>query len=125
MPSGEEIARAWETSCCRYFRYSSADESATIVKQAIAIPAYFNIFLITFSSAKQFPSHLYEQVSAFVPLIVSLYYTQNPVGVPTSTRLPRKLLLETLGAGNSCLTTVPFTCILPHGKSGRLSSPFS
>jgi len=70
MPLRELMARASETSCCRYFLYSSADDSATIIKQIIAIPAYSKIFLITFRPAKQFASYLYEWARAFVPYVV-------------------------------------------------------
>src|SRR5437016_10852155 len=57
MPLGERMARASETSCCRYFLYSSADASVTIIKQTIAIPPYLRVFLIMFSSAMQSSSH--------------------------------------------------------------------
>jgi len=52
-----QMARASETSCCRYFLYSSADASVTIIKQTIAIPPYLRVFLIMFSSAMQSSSH--------------------------------------------------------------------
>src|ERR1700677_3350358 len=46
MPLGEWMARSAATLCFRYSRYSKAKESKT-PKQAIAIPKYLRIFLIT------------------------------------------------------------------------------